>query len=244
MPELTPNEIVAQLDRYVVGQKDAKKALAVALRNRYRRRHLAPEIAAEVTPKNLMMIGPTGVGKTELARRLAKLHDAPFIKVEATKFTEVGYVGRDVDSIIRDLVENAINMEHDAKQEEVRSRAEELAQERIVEALLSKREPTEEASEGDGAEKPAKREKARLTRKRRQIVAALSANKLDEQVIEIETEPEESYAPVMEFISGMTPEELTDNIQDFVQHISAQHRKRSRQVSVREARRILTLEES
>lgn len=124
--DLTPQQIVAELDRFIVGQPAAKKAIAVAMRNRYRRRQLPPEVADEIMPKNMLMMGPTGVGKTELARRMAKLVDAPFLKAEATKFTEVGYVGRDVDSIIRDLMETAVTMVHDAKMEEVQERAPEL----------------------------------------------------------------------------------------------------------------------
>src|SRR5438876_1286707 len=124
MEDLTPSQIVAELDKYIVGQRAAKRAVAIALRNRYRRRLLAEDLRAEVIPKNILMIGPTGVGKTEIARRMAKLIDAPFIKVEATKFTEVGYVGRDVESIIRDLTEVALGMVHDEKLAEVRERAE------------------------------------------------------------------------------------------------------------------------
>ncbi|MDE3077048.1 MAG: AAA family ATPase, partial [Chloroflexota bacterium] len=139
--QLTPQQTVAELDRYIVGQEPAKKAIAVAIRNRYRRRQLAPEVAEEILPKNILMIGPTGVGKTELARRIAKLIDAPFLKVEATKFTEVGYVGRDVDSIVRDLMEAAVNMVQEAEQTKVQERAQGLAEERIITALLTKQQP-------------------------------------------------------------------------------------------------------
>src|SRR5215813_2839461 len=133
---LTPREIVAELDRYVVGQQAAKRAVAVALRNRVRRQRLPPEVAAEVVPRNILMIGPTGVGKTEIARRLARLSNSPFVKVEASKFTEVGYVGRDVDSIVRDLVEAAVDMVRREKQAEVRDRAEAAAAERLLDILL------------------------------------------------------------------------------------------------------------
>src|SRR5690348_14971187 len=135
MKDLTPQQIVAELDRYIVGQAAAKRAVAVALRNRYRRLQLPPEVQAEIMPKNILMIGPTGVGKTELARRLAKLADAPFIKVEATKFTEVGYVGRDVESMIRDLVEISIEMVREEKLDEVADRAERNAEERLLDLL-------------------------------------------------------------------------------------------------------------
>ena len=138
MTQLTPREIVRELDRYIVGQDDAKRAVAVALRNRYRRSRLAEDIREEGTPKNILMIGPTGVGKTEIARRLAKLVDAPFVKVEATKFTEVGYVGRDVESIIRDLVEAAIRLVKDMHAERVRIRAEANVEDRLVELLTQK----------------------------------------------------------------------------------------------------------
>src|SRR5579871_5761973 len=136
MKDLTPQEIVRELDRYIVGQPEAKRAVAVALRNRYRRLQLAPDVQAEITPKNILMIGPTGVGKTEIARRLAKLADAPFVKVEATKFTQVGYVGRDVESIIRDLMDTAMNMVHEEKQSQVQEQAESLAHQRILNYLL------------------------------------------------------------------------------------------------------------
>jgi len=136
LDELTPREIVAELDKYVVGQKDAKRAVAIALRNRMRRQKLAPEMAEEVIPKNIIMIGPTGVGKTEIARRLAKLANSPFLKVEASKFTEVGYVGRDVESMIRDLVEIAIEMIREEKLEDVSDKAELNAEERLLDILL------------------------------------------------------------------------------------------------------------
>ena len=140
MTELTPREIVRELDRYIIGQEDAKRAVAVALRNRYRRAQLDEAIREEVTPKNILMIGPTGVGKTEIARRLARLTDAPFVKVEATKFTEVGYVGRDVESIIRDLVEAAIRLVKNQHSANVRSRAECVVEDRLVDLLCAMRE--------------------------------------------------------------------------------------------------------
>ena len=136
MTHMTPREIVHELDRYIVGQQEAKRAVAIALRNRWRRMQLEPALRREVTPKNILMIGPTGVGKTEIARRLARLADAPFIKVEATKFTEVGYVGRDVESIVRDLVDSAVKMQRERQIESMRDRAADLAEERILDALL------------------------------------------------------------------------------------------------------------
>ena len=136
MSEMTPREIVQELDKHIVGQDDAKRAVAIALRNRWRRMQVGEPLRAEITPKNILMIGPTGVGKTEIARRLARLANAPFIKVEATKFTEVGYVGRDVDSIIRDLVDVAVKMTREQEMEKVRHRAEDAAEERMLDALL------------------------------------------------------------------------------------------------------------
>ncbi|MDX1400201.1 MAG: AAA family ATPase, partial [Oceanospirillum sp.] len=150
MSQMTPREIVSELDRFIVGQADAKRAVAIALRNRWRRMQLDPELRTEVTPKNILMIGPTGVGKTEIARRLAKLANAPFIKVEATKFTEVGYVGRDVETIIRDLTDMAMKMLREQEVKRVRFRAEEAAEERILDALLPP------ARAGFGEEEPAR----------------------------------------------------------------------------------------
>ena len=151
MKDLTPQQIVRELDRYIVGQHEAKRAVAIALRNRYRRLALPAEMQAEITPKNILMIGPTGVGKTEIARRLAKLADAPFIKVEATKFTQVGYVGRDAESIVRDLMETAVGMVHDERAAEVREQAAKMAEDRIFEILAQgRRWPAAAARRGRG----------------------------------------------------------------------------------------------
>ena len=178
MTPMTPQEIVHELDKYIVGQHAAKRAVAIALRNRWRRQQVAEPLRQEITPKNILMIGPTGVGKTEIARRLARLANAPFIKVEATKFTEVGYVGRDVDSIIRDLVEMSIKQTREQETSKVRHRAEDHAEERILDALLPPaREPTRSGTESDRDEENATRQKFRKM---------LREGTLDDKEIEIE----------------------------------------------------------
>ena len=266
MKDLTPQQIVRELDRYIVGQTDAKKVVAIALRNRYRRLALAPELQAEITPKNILMIGPTGVGKTEIARRLARLADAPFIKVEATKFTQVGYVGRDADSIVRDLMDTAISLVHDERVAAVQDKAAQKAEERIVD-ILTERAVAETA---EGAPSPKTRKtsaKATLTavpsasasaaspiatsaparrkkqQARKQVAERLARNELDEQIIEIELEPEESFSSVFEFVAGMATEDVGEGFQELMTTMP-NGRRRSRQVSVKEARRLLTQEEA
>ena len=241
---LTPEQIVRELDRYIVGQTKAKRAVAVALRNRYRRQHVPADLRDEITPKNILMIGPTGVGKTEVARRLARLVGAPFLKVEATKFTEVGYVGRDVESIVRDLVENAVAMVHERRMEEVRAKAEELANERLISALVSTLGSTAEGTdESVAVARRPRTEQARQRRQRRAVAKMLADRKLEEQIVEIEVEGDEGFGSAMEFVSGMSAEDLNEALHDFVAHLQAS-RRHSRQVSVREARRILTQEEA
>src|ERR671936_782005 len=198
LDELTPREIVRELDKYVIGQSDAKRAVAIALRNRIRRQKLEPEMADEVMPKNILMIGPTGVGKTELARRLAKLSNSPFLKVEASKFTEVGYVGRDVESMIRDLVEIAIDMVREEKLEDVSDKAELNAEERLLDLLL----PTVPARPGDGSsgvvlEGSTLAESGSRTREK--LRQQLREGKLDERLVEIEVR-EKSF-PAFEIVS-------------------------------------------
>ncbi len=274
MKDLTPQQIVRELDRYIVGQPEAKRAVAVALRNRYRRMQLAPEAQAEITPKNILMIGPTGVGKTEIARRLAKLAGAPFVKVEATKFTQVGYVGRDVESIVRDLMDTAMNMVHAEKQAQVQAQAESLAHQRILNYLLepgkvgaagseietlAEKEtattgPRDLLAEPEGAEKSGTasaraakangRKQPRVTKARRKRVAEMLANhQLEEQIIEIEFEPDDGYSSVLEFVAGMASDDGEGDFQELIGAMPGQ-RKRSRRVSVKEARRILTQEEA
>jgi len=235
---MTPQRIVQELDRYIIGQKEAKRAIAVAVRNRYRRQQLPEPMRDEVSPKNVLLIGPTGVGKTEIARRIAKLLDAPFTKVEATKFTEVGYVGRDVESIIRDLMEATVNSVHERRQKDVRERAENLAAERLVNYLCS-------AGAGDArtAVTPTPTDVSRLRRQRKRIAAKLAAQQLEEQLVEIEVEPEDQFSPVLEFEAGMSMEDVQETFQEFVSSVSA-GRKRLRSVSVKEARRILTDQEA
>src|SRR5271170_7917637 len=179
--ELTPREIVIELDKYIVGQNAAKKAVAIALRNRVRRQKLPPEVAEEILPKNILMIGPTGVGKTEIARRLARLAGCPFVKVEASKYTEVGYVGRDVESMVRDLVETSIDMVREEKLDEVAERAEQSAEERLLDLLLPS-SPAPVGDNGPGAEAQ-RREQARTRDKLR---AQLREGKLDQRLVEVE----------------------------------------------------------
>src|SRR5881398_2729159 len=181
LDELTPREIVVELDKYVVGQNDAKRAVAIALRNRMRRQKLTPDLAEEVMPKNIIMIGPTGVGKTEIARRLAKLANSPFLKVEASKFTEVGYVGRDVESMIRDLVEISIDMVRNEKLEEIADKAEANAEERILDLLLPPMPLPSGASEDSG-----RAAADQWNRTREKLRAQLREGKLDERMVEIE----------------------------------------------------------
>src|SRR5437867_3550061 len=240
LDELTPREIVAELDKYVIGQKDAKRAVAIALRNRMRRQKLPSDMAEEVIPKNIIMIGPTGVGKTEIARRLAKLANSPFLKVEASKFTEVGYVGRDVESMIRDLVEIAIDNVREEKLEDVSDKAELNAEERLLDILLPPAvprpsEPTAgfvlEGTTSSGDSQSRTREKLRQQ---------LREGKLDERMVELEVR--ERNFPSFEIISNQGVEEMDVNIKDMLPNIFGQRTKK-RKMKVNEAFEYLIQEE-
>jgi ATP-dependent HslUV protease ATP-binding subunit HslU len=239
LDELTPREIVAELDKHVVGQKDAKRAVAIALRNRMRRQKLPPDLAEEVIPKNIIMIGPTGVGKTEIARRLAKLANSPFLKVEASKFTEVGYVGRDVESMIRDLVEIAIDMVREEKLEDVADKAELNAEERLLDILLPPTTPSprSETPAGFVLEGNTGESQSRTREKLRQ---QLREGKLDERTVEIETR--ERNFPSFEIISNQGVEEMDVNIKDMLPNIFGQRTKK-RKMKVNEAFEYLIQEE-
>lgn len=253
MNDLTPREIVEALDKYIVGQSKAKKSVAVALRNRYRRKKLPIDMQDDVMPKNILMIGSTGVGKTEIARRLAKLVNAPFVKVEATKFTEVGYVGRDVESMIRDLVETAIRMVRAEKVALVEGKAKERAQERILDILCpqpkmsgSFKNPfeaffggNEDTSSEDVASDTAKQEQ--IKKKREEINKQLMAGTIEQEYIEIEIE--DSAPPMVEVFSGSGMEEMGINIQDVLGGMFPK-KKKKRKVTIAEARKILTQEEA
>src|SRR6202158_163549 len=242
LDELTPREIVAELDKHVIGQKDAKRAVAIALRNRMRRQKLAPDLAEEVIPKNIIMIGPTGVGKTEIARRLAKLANSPFLKVEASKFTEVGYVGRDVESMIRDLVEIAIEMVREEKLEDVSDKAELNAEERLLDILLPPATPRPaEGSAGglvlEGTTVSGGESRERTREKLRQ---QLREGKLDDRTVEIDVR--ERNFPSFEIISNQGVEEMDVNIKDMLPNLFGQRTKK-RKMKVNEAFEYLIQEE-
>jgi ATP-dependent HslUV protease ATP-binding subunit HslU len=238
--ELTPREIVAELDKYIVGQNAAKRAVAIALRNRVRRQKLAPEMAEEVLPKNILMMGPTGVGKTEIARRLARLAGCPFIKVEASKYTEVGYVGRDVESMVRDLVETAIDMVREEKLDEVAERAEQTAEERLLDLLLPPApvQIPDIASLPSSTSSTASAEQA--TRTREKLRAQLREGKLDQRMVEVEVR--ERSMPAFEIITNQGIEEMDVNVKDMLSGFFGQAKKK-RKMTVAEALDYLIQEE-
>ena len=238
LDQLTPRQIVQELDKYVVGQKDAKRAVAVALRNRIRRLKLPPEMAEEVAPKNIIMIGPTGVGKTEIARRLARLSNSPFMKVEASKFTEVGYVGRDVESMVRDLAEIAVDMVREERLYEIQDKAEENAEEKLLDLLLPPIRPVSGPEEAPGPtpEKPASDFRATREKLRNQ----LREGKLDNRSVEIEVR--EKMFPTFEIISGTGMEEMDINVKEMLPGLFG-GRTRKREMKVPEALEYLIQEE-
>ncbi|MDH7500581.1 MAG: ATP-dependent protease ATPase subunit HslU, partial [candidate division NC10 bacterium] len=236
MEQLTPKQIVQELDKYIVGQRNAKRAVAIALRNRWRRQKLPPELRDEVAPKNIIMIGPTGVGKTEIARRLAKLAEAPFIKVEASKYTEVGYVGRDVESMVRDLTDLAVNMMKAEKAREVEGRAQMLAEERILDLLLPASKGPAVRGHAEGPPEVPNESDTREKLRRR-----LQDGKLEERVLELEVK--DRTVPMIEIFSSTGLEEMDINLKEMLSNLLPQKKKR-RKVKVREAKRILAQEEA
>lgn len=250
MNELTPQEIVRELDKYIVGQERAKKCVAIALRNRYRRAKLPKELQDEITPKNILMVGPTGVGKTEIARRLAKLVNAPFVKVEATKFTEVGYVGRDVDSMVRDLVENAISLVKSEYMEKMKERAKALVEDRILEILIPEPHAKKagfknpfEALFGAPSQEPEQTYQTTddYIRTQREILREkLRSGELEDKVIEVEVE--DSVKPPFEMIMGTISDEMGISFQDVLGSLFPK-KKKKKKMTIREAREVLEQEE-
>jgi ATP-dependent HslUV protease ATP-binding subunit HslU len=238
--ELTPREIVVELDKYIVGQAAAKRAVAVALRNRVRRQKLTPEMAEDVLPKNILMIGPTGVGKTEIARRLARLAGCPFIKVEASKYTEVGYVGRDVESMVRDLVETSIDMVREEKLDEVAERAEHAAEERVLDLLLPASPPPPAEPGIPSAPRIEAPRPDQMDRTREKLRMQLRDGKLDQRLVEVEVR--ERTTPAFEIVSSQGVEEMDINVKDMLSGIFGQQ-KRRRKMTVAEAFDYLIQEE-
>lgn len=240
LDDLTPRQIVAELDKYVVGQKDAKRAVAVALRNRIRRQKLPAEIARDVLPKNILMIGSTGVGKTEIARRLARLADSPFIKIEASKFTEVGYVGRDVESMIRELTDVAIDMTKQAAFEDVRQQAEHNVEEKLLDILLPNSNPFYSAPTENEDYLKALEEKPQPNRTREKLREQLQKGDLDDRLVEIEIQ--ERSTPMIDIIGGQGMEEMGVNFGDMLGNMFPKKSKR-RKVKISEARDYLLRDE-
>ncbi|WP_286058541.1 HslU--HslV peptidase ATPase subunit [Bacillus mojavensis] len=248
---LTPRQIVDRLDQYIVGQQDAKKAVAVALRNRYRRSLLDEKLKDEVVPKNILMMGPTGVGKTEIARRIAKLSGAPFIKIEATKFTEVGYVGRDVESMVRDLVETSVRLIKEEKINEVKEQAEENANKRIVRLLVPGKKkqsgvknPFEMffgGSQPNGEDETDSQEEANIEEKRKRMAHQLALGELEDHYVTVEVE--EQQPSMFDMLQGSGMEQMGMNMQDALSGLMPKKKKR-RKMTVREARKVLTNEEA
>ncbi|MBP1904196.1 ATP-dependent HslUV protease ATP-binding subunit HslU [Paenibacillus turicensis] len=249
---LTPRQIVAELDKYIVGQKQAKKSVAVALRNRYRRSLLGEEVQDEIVPKNILMIGPTGVGKTEIARRLAKLVGAPFLKVEATKFTEVGYVGRDVESMVRDLIETAIRSLKSERTELVKDKAEELANERILQILVPSKKKSKSGSNPfemlfgnhNNVEKQQEdkdEEDVSIVEERRKVKFKLLSGYLEDDIIEVEVE--DTAPNMMDMFAGQGNDQLGMNMQEMFGSFLPK-RSKKRKLSIKEARKVLTQEEA
>lgn len=250
MEQFTPKEIVKELDKYIIGQDEAKRSVAIALRNRYRRSMLPDEFKEEIKPKNILMIGPTGVGKTEIARRLSKLVEAPFVKVEATKFTEVGYVGRDVDSMVRDLIEESIRMIKDKKIEEVYDKGRKVADDKIIDILLPLPSKTKfknplEALFGDIEEEEENstllEKKENLLNRREKLKERLLKGELEDKIIEIEVE--ENFNSTVELFSGFGMEEYNINIEDLFGDILPKKTKK-RKVTIKEARKIISSQEA
>ncbi|MDM5332717.1 ATP-dependent protease ATPase subunit HslU [Ureibacillus composti] len=247
---LTPRQITEHLNRHIVGQQDAKRAVAIALRNRYRRSLLAEEIRNEIIPKNILMIGPTGVGKTEIARRIAKLTNAPFIKVEATKFTEVGYVGRDVESMVRDLVESSRRLVKDEMMESVKEQAEQLANEAIVKLLVPSKMKAKMAQNpfemlfGGQKEKPVEdssQDEVEVRSKRSQIAQDLKAGKLEDEWVTVEVT--EQNTSLFDAMPGMGIDMGSSGMQDMLSNLMPKKTKK-RKLKVKDARRVLTIEEA